>query len=536
MNSPSYKQLDRSTPCGRQIVHYIRVPAKALQTQSVTVLPVAVPPVRSAKHMETVASAFRRIKNSDERGIRGEESNDPVLVVLRGYGDQEAETAVLRCGNQILLGHDTFEFHTLQSLVRERNLIVRISQANPQVQHFSVRNVAEQQIKQLVEKLGAAGRLLYSVPADAPSPTRIGQSSILVEPGLPVRFTSTSETLSLLCEHHNAIASINGGFFLNMPEELTTIHSAMNDMVGLFLADGKLNPPPIYYRGAIFFPQHGGPEIRRIGMWDVIFEFPQGFRFVPHPKPTGSDKKTHACLVNPKEPGITKEPIIYTRAFGAKTPELPGAYDLVIVGDQVVEISEGGNTFIPYNGFVLCLGNQFPALKELLEDLQSQTQHSHIRYQLQDSALADQVSAGLGAGPVLLLGGKKQLPGEHRPLRLAKEEFRAPQLPPSRFDYYGQGALYCHPRSAIGINREGDILLVTVDDDRQVHLPGEKRISIGATLPELADILKSLGAVDALNLDGGGSATMWYNGQTVNRPSDGTPRLISTAILVKETS
>lgn len=536
MNSPSYKQLDRSTPRGRQIVHCIRVPAKALKTQSVTVLPVAAPPVRSAKHMETVASAFRRIKNSDERGIRGEESNDPVLVVLRGYGDQEAETAVLRCGNQILLSHDTIEFHTLQTLVRERKLTVRISQANPMEQHFSVRNVAEQQIKQLVERLVAAGRLLYSVPAGAPAPTRISQSSILVEPGLPVSFASTSETLPLLCERHNAIAGINGGFFLNMPEELTTVHSAMNDMVGLFLADGKLNPPPIYYRGAIFFPQHGGPEIRRIGMWDVIFEFPQGLRFVPSQKAIGSDKEVYACLVNPKERGVTKEPIIYTRAFGAKTPELPGAYDLVIVGDQVVEISEGGNTFIPYNGFVLCLGNQFPALKELLKDVQSETPSNRIRYQLQDSALADRVSAGLGAGPVLLLGGKKRLPGERRPLRLAKEEFWTPQLPPSRFDCYGRGALYYHPRSAIGITHEGDLLLVTVDDDRQVHLPGEKRISIGATLPELADILYSLGAVDALNLDGGGSATLWYNGQVANRPSDGTPRLISTAILVKETS
>lgn len=536
MNSPSYKQWDRSAPRGRQIVHCIRVPAEALRTQSVTVLPVAAPPVRSTKHMEIVASAFRRIKNSDERGVRGEESNDPVLVVFRGYGDQEAETTVLRCGNQILLGHDTFEFHTLQSLVRERNLIVRISQTNPHVQEFSARNVSEQQIKQLVERLVAAGRLLYSVPAGAPAPTRIGQSSILVEPGLPMSFASTSETLPSLCEHHDAIAGINGGFFLNMPEELTTSHSAMNDVVGLFLADGKLNPPPIYYRGVIFFPQQGGPEIRRVGMWDVIFEFPQGFRFQPRLKATGSDKEVYACLVNPKEPGVTKEPIIYTRAFGARTPERPGAYDLVILGDQVVEICEGGNTFIPYNGFVLCLGKQFPALKELLEDLQLETQRSRIRYQLQDSALVDRVSAGLGAGPVLLMGGKKQMPVERRHSPLAKEEFRAPQLPPSRFDCYGRGALYYHPRSSIGITREGNLLLVTVDDDRQVHLPGEKRVSIGATLPELADILQSLGAVDALNLDGGGSATLWHSGQVVNRPSDGTPRLISTAIVVKEMS
>ncbi len=40
------------------------------------------------------------------------------------------------------------------------------------------------------------------------------------------------------------------------------------------------------------------------------------------------------------------------------------------------------------------------------------------------------------------------------------------------------------------------------------------------TLPEAARLMRSLGARDALNLDGGGSSTMTVRGEVVNRPSD----------------
>jgi exopolysaccharide biosynthesis protein len=44
--------------------------------------------------------------------------------------------------------------------------------------------------------------------------------------------------------------------------------------------------------------------------------------------------------------------------------------------------------------------------------------------------------------------------------------------------------------------------------------------------------MRDLGAVQALNLDGGGSTTMVVNGEVVNKPSDGFERLISNAVLV----
>jgi hypothetical protein len=52
------------------------------------------------------------------------------------------------------------------------------------------------------------------------------------------------------------------------------------------------------------------------------------------------------------------------------------------------------------------------------------------------------------------------------------------------------------------------------------------------TLRELADLMASLGARDAVNLDGGGSSEMFLNGLVANRPSDGRERFISSALVV----
>ena len=70
-----------------------------------------------------------------------------------------------------------------------------------------------------------------------------------------------------------------------------------------------------------------------------------------------------------------------------------------------------------------------------------------------------------------------------------------------------------HPRTVAGWDGSGRVLLVTVDGRQPAH-------SIGMTLPELADFMVGLGAVEALNLDGGGSTTMVVAGQVVNLPSD----------------
>lgn len=74
-----------------------------------------------------------------------------------------------------------------------------------------------------------------------------------------------------------------------------------------------------------------------------------------------------------------------------------------------------------------------------------------------------------------------------------------------------------HPRSAVCITKKGKILFVTVDGRSE-------GLADGINIPELAHLLKVLGGKDAINLDGGGSTTLWLSGVSengiVNYPCD----------------
>ena len=66
-----------------------------------------------------------------------------------------------------------------------------------------------------------------------------------------------------------------------------------------------------------------------------------------------------------------------------------------------------------------------------------------------------------------------------------------------------------------------------------VTVDGRSAESVGMNLNELAAFLLELGAIDAMNLDGGGSTTMFLDGKVVNKPSDKEgERRVSDAILV----
>ncbi|MGW0904907.1 phosphodiester glycosidase family protein [Streptomyces sp. NPDC002853] len=82
-----------------------------------------------------------------------------------------------------------------------------------------------------------------------------------------------------------------------------------------------------------------------------------------------------------------------------------------------------------------------------------------------------------------------------------------------------------NPRMLLGVDRQGRLLLVGADG-RQ---PG---LSDGLGLGEGAELMKSLGAVQAMALDGGGSVTMTVNGKVINSPSDGTERPVGDALLL----
>lgn len=69
-------------------------------------------------------------------------------------------------------------------------------------------------------------------------------------------------------------------------------------------------------------------------------------------------------------------------------------------------------------------------------------------------------------------------------------------------------------RSALGITRDHKLILLT---------------SGGATIPQLAEIMKQAGAYQAMNLDGGASSGLYYNGKYLTTPG----RLISNALVVQ---
>lgn len=75
---------------------------------------------------------------------------------------------------------------------------------------------------------------------------------------------------------------------------------------------------------------------------------------------------------------------------------------------------------------------------------------------------------------------------------------------------------YRHPRSLIGTDADGLFWLVVVDG----RAPG---MADGMTIEELTVLCEMLGFTDALNLDGGGSSTLWTReGGVLNHPSDNT--------------
>jgi exopolysaccharide biosynthesis protein len=80
-----------------------------------------------------------------------------------------------------------------------------------------------------------------------------------------------------------------------------------------------------------------------------------------------------------------------------------------------------------------------------------------------------------------------------------------------------------HPRSAIGWNKE-KFFLVEVD--------GRQKTSVGMNFPELATYMKNLGCDEAINLDGGGSATLWVYGHVMNNPSEGHERPAANALIL----
>jgi hypothetical protein len=195
--------------------------------------------------------------------------------------------------------------------------------------------------------------------------------------------------------------------------------------------------------------------------------------------------------------------VLYTPAFGPSTGGGGGGAEIALrmiepagrlrLGQtalvELVSLSEGqANSAIPADGGLLSgEGKAADALRQLWRRVQSGAAGSRALLRLETS---DDVTESVGGSPILIRDGKRWFAD-------AGDDFTNGR----------------HPRTLVGWTAAGDVLLVTADG-RQ---PG---VSVGMTLPEAADFLLALGAVEGVNLDGGGSTTFVANGSIVNKPSD----------------
>ena len=83
-----------------------------------------------------------------------------------------------------------------------------------------------------------------------------------------------------------------------------------------------------------------------------------------------------------------------------------------------------------------------------------------------------------------------------------------------------------HARTAVGLTKDGETLYLVVADGRRKDVPGVTLGQLGAWMADRLEVCS------AMNLDGGGSSTMWVTDHVVNQPSDGAERRVGDHIAV----
>jgi exopolysaccharide biosynthesis protein len=298
-----------------------------------------------------------------------------------------------------------------------------------------------------------------------------------------------TETVSSLAARYRAVAATNGGYF-------RTTGTYRGESLGFLLLDGKLISESHNDRAVV-----GVIDSRNAS--EVIFGRLKSFGEI------GVGTAKHD-VQGVNRPVSLNELLIFTPEFHRTTLTNPDGIEVIVRRNQVVAINDlKGSSQIPSDGFVIsAAGSARDWIKKYVR------KGASARFSWRMSSIGSDArnswrnsGSVLGGGPQLVRGGKVAITNLEENITNAFVTDR-------------------HPRTAIAKLNSGKVLLVTVDG-RQPNL------SVGMSLPMLAELLLELGAVDAINLDGGGSTTMVVGDKVVNRPSDQTgERPVSDAILV----
>jgi len=231
---------------------------------------------------------------------------------------------------------------------------------------------------------------------------------------------------------------------------------------------------------------------------------------------------TPIVTVNFNPSGKPEGTALYTSRYGAATPRdttrRSAEAPLMAVGkrgDTLVFVRRGAvaatsGSSIPTGGAVLAAyGSGLRA-----EEVQKMDDGDTVKILLATSPRLPR-----GAMPAMIIGGWPRIlrDGENVAGESATMEGTLSRNAEAR-----------HPRTAVGFSRDSStLLLLTVD--------GRSENSGGMTLVELANVMRELGAWQAMNFDGGGSTTMVIDGKVVNHPSDKEgERAVGNALLVVE--
>ena len=317
----------------------------------------------------------------------------------------------------------------------------------------------------------------------------VGKDVILTEDAL-----KGCETIASMTGRRNAIIGVNADFF-PMGTDL------QGDPLGVCIIDGELVSEPSARHAVVAVLKDG------------TFAFDN---------PTWEASLALKTGVSRQIDGInrgreTNQVIAYTSMFDSFTRSKFKGTEVVCKSDDlpvqsgktinltVVEVrTDSVNTPIPKGGMVLSAGG--PAASFLKQNLRPDDKLT-VKFEVKSAGAVDwsQVQQAVGGRPKILEDGK-----EH--IDLAYEKIGT------------TFSTALHPRTALGITADQKLMLVTVD--------GRQSISRGISLPDLSALMKRLGAVHAINLDGGGSTTMSYRGGIINSPSGGVQRSVADGLLV----
>lgn len=298
------------------------------------------------------------------------------------------------------------------------------------------------------------------------------------------------EFVSSMVGRVNAVAGINADFF-----------PFTGDPLGLCIVNGELISEPYPGRAAMGITSDRRP----------VFDVPRLDARLNLPR--GASRQIDG-INRIRE---TNQVILYTESYGISTQNKYKAVDVVCtsadlpvqVGKtlklKVVEVlTESTDVPIPKGGVVISAGG--PAAYFIQSNIKPDDELT-VCFNLNSSSNIDwsRVSQAVGGGPWLVKDGAEFVDSE------AQGFARAFETTP-------------HPRTAVGATADGRLLMVTID--------GRQPIAGGASLKDFAATLRRLGAVNAINLDGGGSTAMAVRGMLVNSPSEGLERLVANAIVV----